>query len=373
MTKLLPVTIICMMLAVLSHYSSGYDIQNNRYYKKDWIIYTILTIVMVFFVGLRTSYNDTHTYMSIYRVTSETGELSEGINWLKFGENPGFVFTNRLLKRWDFSTQSYLMFYAAITVSINMWFIRKYSCNIFLSVFLYFAFAGYLFALAAVKQCMSMALCLLATDRAIRKKYISFLLFVFLAMTYHAYAFMYLAVPFLAFRPWSGKTVILFIVFGVLGVSLQTLMGSLVNVTDMLGEGYDTQTFAGEGVHPLRLIVTAAPMIVSALTAEHIGQEKDRAQYIFLNLTMLNAEIMFVGLFGTANYFGRLANYFIPFQALSLPWVFTHFDREGKRWITTMAVVGHSLFLIYSLGINDPFDNGYSSITFWEYLESLMQ
>lgn len=373
MTKLLPVTIICMMLAVLSHYSSGYDIQNNRYYKKDLVVYTILTVVMVFFVGLRTSYNDTHTYIFIYEKTEGSGALSESINWLKFGENPGFVFTNRLLKRLDFSTQSYLMFYAAITVSINMWFIRKHSCNIPLSVFLYFVFAGYLFALAAVKQCMSMALCLVATDRAIRKKYTSFLLFVFLAMTFHPYAFMYLAVPFLAFRPWSWKTIVLLGVFGVLGVSLQALMGSLIDATDLLGEGYDAQTFAGEGVNPIRLIVTAVPMMVSLLAKDYMESKEDRAQYIFLNLTMLNAEIMFVGLFGTANYFARLANYFIPFQALSLPWIFTHFDRAGKRWITTMAVVGHSLFLIYSLGINDPFDNGYRSITFWEYLQSLLQ
>lgn len=371
MSKLMPITIVSILLAILSHYRSSYDRLNSRYIKKDKLVYFVMAIAMILFIGLRTDYNDTFTYRGIYRVTPNDIPLLSGIEWLKFGENPGFVFTNRLLKRWGFSTQSYLMFYAAITVSINLWFIRKYSCNIPLSIFLYVTFAGYLFSLAAIKQCMSMALCLLATDRAIQKKYVSFLLFIFLAMTFHAYAFMYLAVPFLAFRPWCGKTVILLGVFAALGFSLQTLMGGLINVTDMLGEGYDAQTFAGEGINPFRLIVTAVPIVVSLMVAGQINQKKDRAQDIILNLTMLNAEIMFIGLFGTANYFGRLANYFLPFQALSLPWLLSNFNREDKRSMTIMAVIGYSLFHIYSLGIHDPFDNNYRSITLWEYLQSL--
>lgn len=371
MSKLIPMTIVTMLLALLSQATSAYDHLNNRYIKKDWFIYTILTVVMVFFVGLRTAYNDTHTYLNIYKHTSAEIPLMQDLDWLKFGDTPGFQFTNRVLKRLGFSPQSYLMFYAAITVSLNMWFIRKYSCNIVISVFLYFTFAGYLFSLAAVKQCMSMALCLVATDRAIQKKYGSFLVFVFLAMTFHTYAFMYLAVPFLAFRPWSGKTVLMLMAFGVLGFSLQALMGTLIDVTDMLGEGYNAATFSGEGINPVRLLVQAVPILVSLITIKQISYREDRAQYIILNLTMLNAEIMFIGLFGTANYFGRLANYFIPFQALSIPWLFTHFDIKGKRSITTVAMVCYILYFIYSLGIHDPFDNNYQSITFWQYIQTL--
>ena len=371
MSKLLPITFVCMLLVLLSRAVSTYDYLNNRYIKKDWFIYSILTIVMIFFVGLRTDYNDTTTYLMNYDMTSAEVPLMQDINWFTFGDTPGFVVVNRILKRMEISPQSYLMFYAAVTVTINMWFIRKYSCNIALSVFLYFVFAGYLFALAAIKQCMCMALCLIATDRAIQKKYVSFLLFIYLAMTFHAYAFMYLAVPFLTFRPWSGKTVVLLVVFGALGLSLQTLMGTLISVTDMLGEGYDASTFAGEGVNPIRLIVQAVPMMLSLLTVEQIWNREDRAQYIFINLAMLNAEIMFIGLFGTANYFGRLANYFLPFQAMSLPWIFTHFDREGKHSISVMAVIGHALFFVYSLGIHSPFDENYASITFWEYVQTL--
>ena len=40
---------------------------------------------------------------------------------------------------------------------------------------------------------------------------------------------------------------------------------------------------------------------------------------------------MFIALFGTANYFARLANYFLIFQTLALPWMLSYFDYKSKK------------------------------------------
>lgn len=373
MSELIPITLASIILAILSHRTSEYDSLRYRYGRKEKLFFAILVVSMILFCGLRTGYNDTGTYQLIYEATPKSGDLLEGIEWLKIGDNPGFTFTNRILMRLGFSTQSFLMFYAVITVGLNLWFFRKYSCNFPISIFLFVTFAGYLFTLAAIKQCMAMALCLLATDRALQKKYIRFVFWVFIAAMFHPYALMYLIVPFLTFRPWSHWTLIMLGIFAAIGFSMENLFGTVLDITDMLGENFDETSFTGEGVNPFRLAVTAVPLLISFFTQKRIVYENNREQNLFLNLTMLNAEIMFVALFGTANYFARLANYFLPFQAVTLPWLFTHFETETKKYITRIAVVCYSMFFIYSNMYTGSFDSGHSSISLYDYLLSLFE
>lgn len=372
MSELIPITVAAIMFAILSHRASEYDAIRCRYGRKDRFWFSIMAVLMVLFVGLRTGYNDTGTYQLIYNsIPRNIVNLGEGIDWLKLGENPGFHFTNRVLVRLGFSTQSYLMFYAVITVGIPLWFCRKYSSDIPLTVFLFVTFAGYTFTLAAIKQCIAMALCMIAVDRVLQKKYLPFLFWVLIASTYHPYALMYLLVPLLMFRPWSGWTVAMLGTFAVAGMIMENMIGTLLDITDMLGENYTAESFVGEGVHPLRLAAVSAPVLISFLTRRNIAAEDSRTNNLMLNLSMLNAEIMFVALFGTANYFARLANYFLPFQAIAVPWLFTHFEPKSKRLVTVVAAGCYIFFYIYSNAIKESFDQHFYSTTLWDYLASL--
>lgn len=368
MKKILSIVIFSMVMALLSHNHSGYDPINCRYHRKERLFYSIMAIGMVLFAGLRTMYNDTLTYLYGYEILSRQEDVFSQIDWLKIGDNPAFIFVQGILLKLGASKQTFLMLFSIFTVLVPLWFLRKYSCNLWLSIFLYVSIAGYTFSLAAIKQCTAMAFCLIATDRAINKKYISFLIYLLLGSLFHPYALMYLVVPFLFFRPWSKYTLIMLVVFAILGFALESLLGTLLNVTDMLGENYSAESFTGEGVNPFRLAVVSVPTLLSALLIQQISEHEEREQYLMMNLTMLNAEIMFVALFGTANYFARLANYFIPFQAISIPWLLKHYDYNGRRTMMFLAVVGYILFFLYG---NIGFDAGFRSISLGTYLRSL--
>lgn len=373
MSELIPITVVSIVLALLSHYYSDYDSINARYRKKERFFYCVMAIALILYAGLRTIYNDTYTYRSIYNTIPRDTSLMGGIEWFKLGENPGFHFTNRVLVRLGFSTQSYLMFYSAITLGIYLWFFRKYTCNLPVTIFLFVTFCGFTFTMAAIKQCMAMALCMVATDRSIRGKHISFVLWVLIASLYHPYALMYLVVPALFFRPWSVTGVIVVILFACAGMVMESLLGTILNVTDMLGENYDADAFIGEGVNPFRLSAISVPILLSLLTRRQIERENNRTQYLMVNLAMLNGEIMFLALFGTANYFARLANYFLPFQAVAIPWLMNHFEQRSKKMLMSVAAVAYILFFIYENMYSGGFDNIFSSITLWEYLTSLFK
>lgn len=373
MSKLIPITVVSIVLAMLSHYYSDFDSINARYRKKERFFYCCMAIALIVYAGLRTYYNDTSVYIGIYNAIPRDTGLMRDVEWLKLGENPGFHFTNNLLVRRGLSTQSFLMFYSAVTLGIYLWFLRKYTCNLPVTIFLFITFCGFTFTMAAIKQCMAMALCMLATDRAIRGKYIAFVLWVMAASLYHPYALMYLVVPFLFFRPWSVMGVIVVILFACAGMVMESLLGTILNVTDMLGENYDADAFIGEGVNPLRLSAISVPILLSLLTRRQIEGENNRVQNLMVNLSMLNGEIMFLALFGTANYFARLANYFLPFQAVAIPWLMTHFEPQSKKMLMSMAAVAYILFFIYENMYSGGFDNIFTSITLWEYLTSLFR
>ena len=280
MSKLLPIVVFSIVMALLSHRYSGYDPINCCYQRKERFFYTLLALGLIQFAGLRTYYNDTSTYRYIYDVTvkdvAEGLTLTEGIQWTKIGANPGFVFTTRLMAYLDFSTQDFLMVFSIFTIGTNLWFFRKYTCNLWMSVLLFITFTGYTFNLAAIKQCTAMALCLIATDRAIMKKYVTCVIFVLLATLFHPYALMYFVVPLLFFRPWSKYTLLMLIIFGLAGIGMESMLGTLLNVTDMLGENYNAASFTGEGVNPIRLLVVAVPAALALLTVEQIKENEER-------------------------------------------------------------------------------------------------
>ena len=95
-----------------------------------------------------------------------------------------------------------------------------------------------------------------------------------------------------------------------------------------------------------------------------------RTENILFNMTMLNALIMFVGLFGTANYFARLANYFLPAQVIVLPWMLRKIGGKGRQVLTVMCIVGYTGYFIYGNLIQSVFDSSFSKIAFWQYIRS---
>lgn len=115
------------------------------------------------FSGLRIRYNDTATYIDSYN------NMPEDISWV-IGDNPAFQVVNKILKTLGISANGFIMFYSLITVSIYVWFIRKYSSDFSLSLYILLTGGAYVFSLAAIKQCMAIAIGLLAIDAAIQKR-----------------------------------------------------------------------------------------------------------------------------------------------------------------------------------------------------------
>lgn len=340
--------------------------------RQERLMTWLLIIVLGFFCGLRTWGNDTVTYLEIYEYLTPTlGEITPE-NRPSFSEGIGFFYVSSLLKTLGFSKQDYLLFFAFATVIPYVLFVRRYSKSMVFGVFLMFTTGFYTFSLAAIKQCMATGLCLLAVNAALDRKWVRFLLLVGAAMLFHPYAMVYLLVPLLMFRPWTFRTVVYVAAFVAAGFLLESLLGVVLDVTDMMGATYDEESFVGEGVNLFRVAVSFAPMLLACLCGRRLFRNSGREENLMFNMAMINALIMFVGMFGTANYFARLANYFLPAQIIVLPWMMERLVPRDRLVLKTACVAGYLGYFFYENAIIRPFEVHYAHITIWEYLSSVV-
>ena len=371
MWKLIPTVAAAMLFSVLTERTSLYRLGENgeKHFREPLnLFFLALVLSLSSLVGLRTSYNDTVAYIHTYENTEIGFDGLAEADW-SLGANPGYMLMRVAMKTLGFSTQSYLMAYAVFTIFIYLWFIRKYAESFWYSVFLFITMGCYTFTMAAVKQTVAIAFCLIGTDRAIRGRWISSFFWIIIGALFHPYSLMYLAVPLMVFPPWTSYTYLVLLVFGTFGAGLHILVGRVVDVTSMLGEEFTEEMLMGEGVNAFRLAVVWMPVIVSFMTRKFLKRSKNRAENVIMNLMMLNAEIMFVALFGTANYFARLANYFLIFQAIALPSLFRYFADESRELMFGGSILGYSAFFYYSNAVMyGGFDQIYNGIKLWDYL-----
>lgn len=382
MKEILPIFISTMVLVLFSQLFSPRDQITKNYIQKEKLLYLIATISMALFVGLRTRYNDTTTYKETYIwLIFEDGSLLDNvgggkINWLALGENPAFTFVQNVFKHLGFSTQTFLLIFSIFYIVVFMWFIQKYSKNFFFSVFLFFTLGLFSFSCAAIKQCTAISFGLIAVDLYFAKRSKLWFLPILIGSLFHPYILFFLIVPFVRFKPWSKKSYWLVGGFFLFGVTLQFLMSTIVDITTMLGESYSNDEFTGSGVNPLRVLVYLVPLVLSFIIKKertYDNGDEDIILNVFTNLSMINGLLMFIALFGSAIYFGRLAEYFTIFSIVVIPYQISKMKNGFSTIISIAAFIFYFIFFAYEClkGGLDTFDNMFDKMTIKEYIESL--
>lgn len=364
MRELVILMLIAVGLAWCADHVAVRPLQPGRRHRLVFCTLLIL-VLLAGFAGLRTRCNDTGAYRHGYELISKSF-LEDSDK--SIGANPLFNWVNYQLKMHGVSTQNFLMFWAFLTVACYVVLAHRLSANYSLTVFLLFTTGCYTFAFAGIKQAAAVGIAVISVLFALRKKWIPYVLGVLIATLIHPYSLMYLLVPLLEFRPWTKKTYWMLALFLAAGFLLQLLVGTVVSITTMLGEEYTVSSFTGEGVNIFRVLVCNVPLALSFLYRKKLFTNSSKMENLAVNLTMLNGAIMFVGLFGTANYFGRLANYFLIFQSLSLPWILKKIGGRDGKMLTILMVLGFIAYFCYANVIAIPFDQDFARLSLSEYL-----
>ena len=360
-----------LLLAWLSERACIGDFNSKASVRTRWWLSILIVAILACFIGLRTAYNDTYTYRGTYSSMSTFPEFWDTFD-KTLGANPGFHICNAAMKSVGISWHGMFLIYAFFTVSSAVWLIKKYSLDCVTSLFLFFATNAYTLSAAALKQCIAIAIGVFAIPFALKKRWAPFILIILFASTFHPYILMYMITPLLTFRPWSRWTYVLIAAALLSGYLFDSMVGVFIDLAALVGDEYTEEKIMGEGISILRVLVSMAPVVLTYLYRKDLFRNSTKQENLFVNLSIVNAAVMFVGLFGSSIAFSRLAGYFTLMQCISLPWITSRLANRDKLFWKSMMIAGYCGFFLYANVLASAFDSNFSRITLWKYLTEFL-
>lgn len=354
--------------------SSKMRMRHFLLYKAD--IFIVLTIAWICcFSFLRESYNDTLTYIDGFDAAVSLSEGFESGMFTKWFDNPMSMLYRSLIRSFTDNYHIYFFVPALLNSFAVVKLFKRYSINPAFSMLIYFSIGTYVTYIAAMKQCFAMFFLLMALPYAIEKKYVRFYLLVVVAILFHTHAFMFAILPLLFGKPW-GKTI--WIGLGVTLLSMATYdvtLGAFMEYAQSLGALVaESEVFDGHQINFLRVIVYWIPGILALVFRRRLFSDSSRTENLFVNMAIVSAFILMIGLVEGANLYARMAAYFEIAVAISMPWMIKKlFTKESAQLVTGIAVVLYFGYFLYEFGISKGFGSDYSATTLWRFIVSLFR
>lgn len=350
--------------------------QAGRYHflwRKSDIFMVIVIFWLSAFSFLRTSYNDTYTYITTFR---EAETVAEGIangTFTDWTGNPWSMFYRSLMHGLTDNYHIYFFFPAVLSSFAVVKLCKRYSVNPALSLLIFFSVGTYIMYVAALKQCLAMFFLLMALPYAIDRKYIRFYLLVFVAIMFHTHAFLFAIVPFLLEKPWGKVTWVLLgatlFAMATYDATLGAFMEYAQSIGALVAEG---EVFDGHQINIMRVLVYWVPALLALIFRRRLFTHTTRAENLFVNMSIVSAFVLTIGLVQGANLYARMAGYFEIATAIALPWmIYKLFTKQSARIVTVIAGLLYFGYFMFEFTMSKNFDADYRAITLWQFIMSL--
>lgn len=314
----------------------------------------ILAVPFVLWAAWRTdAFGDTGQYRATFR-SMPTG-LSHLYSFIiSRKKGPGFFAFEYLFKTIISDSDVFFFFVIAL---IQMYFLvrvfRKYSCNYWLSMFLFVASTDYMSWMHnGIRQFLAVTIIFAALPLLIKRRYVLMFIIVLLSAQIHSSALFFL--PFLFVvngRAWNARTLLF-----ILGLVLSILF--LDRVTGIIAKTMEETTYEDsialfledDGTNILRVLFYAVPTIVSWFFRDRIYAEDDPVINVCTNLSIVSAGVYLFSYFTSGILVGAIPIYFCLANYILIPWFVKNlFTRESAPFIQGVVILTYSYFFYYQI------------------------
>lgn len=333
-----------------------------------WCVLIFLALLYV--AGLRTAYNDTYYYMSSFENAASFSEWWSDADNRSIFHNPAFYAFRSWLRGLTDDPQVMIFLTAAFTEFSMVRFLKKHAESFPFSVFLFLTLGTYIFTMAAIKQCLAMAVLTWAIDALRDKKWLRYYVLVFVAMLFHTYALVFALLPLFRMKPWSWFTYVFVLALVLVMLNFETTITAFLDFAGEQGKNIEEyEVFDDQSMNAWRVAVYAVPPLISFVFQRRLFADSTPEENTLAHMSIISLAFMILGTVQGANMFGRMGNYFELGTLCSLPWMLRKAFR-GKYYdlIRLAAVAGFLAFFYYAWGIHTPFDTAYQATTLWAFL-----
>lgn len=348
----------------------------SHFMKRKSDIFMIIAIFwLCCFSFLRDTYNDTLTYRIHFAQAESVDEFVSSGGLLDLTGNPLSLLYRDFIRGITDDYHIYFLFPAFLSSFAVIKLCRAYSVNPAFSILIFFSIGTYLMYVAALKQCIAIFILLLALPYAVEKKYVRFYLLVFLAILFHTHAFMFALVPFLMDPPWGKKTWLLLCAVLFAMATYDYTLGAFMRYAQSIGALVDdSELFDGHSINVLRILVYWIPALLALVFRKRLFSDSTRTENLFVNMSIVSAFILTIGLIQGANLFARMAGYFEIATIIALPWMINKlFTPSSARFVSCCASILYFIYFWYENVINKSFDADYTATTLFRFIGNMLR
>ena len=352
----------------------GHQSGKHHFMRKKSDIFVIIVIFWISaFSFLRTSYNDTANYIGTFNSAQTVAEGIANGTFTDWTGNPWSMLYRSLMRELTDNYHIYFLIPAVLSSFAAVKLFKRYSVNPAFSLLIFFSLGTYIMYMAALKQCLAMFFLLLALPYALDKKYIRFYLLVFIAILFHTHAFMFAIVPLLLEKPWGKVT------WALLGATIFAILtydytlGAFMEYAQSIGALVDEgELFDGHSINVLRVLVYWVPALLALIFRRRLFTDSTKEENLFVNMSIVSAFILTLGLVQAANLFARMAGYFEIATAIALPWIIKKlFTKQSAQLVTILACILYFGYFMFEFTVSKDFGSDYSAISLWQFITSL--
>ena len=317
----------------------------------------LLVLPYILWAGFRSDiYGDTYSYRKMFNeAPSSLSQIFSYIN--EATKDKGFsalVIIVKLIV--GNSDVLFFLIIATFQLACIVYIYRKYSCNFWFSIFIFVAATDYMSWMHnGIRQFIAVAIILASSELIIKKKYISVVLLVLLASTFHASALLMIPGIFIIQgKAWNKKTILTLALALVAILMIDKFTGILdylLAETQYSNMVTDWQEWQDDGTNPIRVLVYSIPMLLSLIGYRQIKAVDDNLINISVNFSVLASGIALISMVTSGIFIGRMVEtvYLIPLLIL-LPWELKNlFTVDSSRLVSLFAVVGYIAFFYYQM------------------------
>lgn len=345
---------------------------NFMWRKSDLFVLTVIAWLCCFSF-LRTSYNDTYTYIETFRDAETVAEGIVSGTFVDWTGNPWSMLYRSFMHDLTDNYHIYFFFPAFFSSFAAVKLFKRYSVNPAFSLMIFFSIGTYIMYMAALKQCLAMFCLLMDLPYAVEKKYLRFYLLVFAAVMFHAHAFMFAIVPLLLEKPW-GK-----VSWALLGITIFAMLtydytfGAFMEYAQSIGLLVaEIEVFDAHQINILRVLVYWVPALLALIFRRRLFYNSSRMENLFVNMSIVSAFILTIGLVQGANLYARMAGYFEIATAVALPWMIKKlFTKQSAEFVTVLAGLMYFGYFLFEFAVSKDFGSDYHAITLGQFVVSL--
>lgn len=286
--------------------------------KRYWLMIPSIFLIIpyVIWAGFRTdNWGDTYAYREMFEEAPSS--LSSLVSYVESADKDQGFSAFIVLVKSVFGNSDVIFFIVIALIQLLClgYIYRKYSCNLWLSIFIFVASTDYMsWMYNGIRQFLAVCITSIAMTLSIKKKQLLAIILVLLAATIHASALIMLPGIFIIQgKAWNRKTLL-----ALLGALIAILMiDRFTDFMDLLlaDTQYSTaistwQQEGDDGTSPFRVLVYAVPLILSLIGYKHIRNADNPVVNLSVNAGICAVGIFAISVFSSGIFIGRLPVYF---------------------------------------------------------------